>query len=87
MSESFEIGMVSFYGLDIHRLMSGRIIPIISGNGWVFPTIGPPPTFWPFMVSLGTVSAQVGVSFNMLAYYNEGIMRLKVCWKSNLLLP
>ena len=66
MSESFEIGMVSFYGLDIHRLMNGRIIPIILGKGWLFPTIGPLPTFWPFMVSLRTVSALVGVSFNML---------------------
>lgn len=45
VSESFEIGMVSFYGLDIHRQMV-RIIPMmILGKGWVFPTIGPPPTF------------------------------------------
>ena len=64
--------------------MSGRIIPTILGKGWGFPGIGPLPTFWPFMVSLGTVMALVGMSFSMLIYYNECIIRLKVYWKSNL---
>ena len=64
--------------------MSGRSIPNISGKGWGFPGIGPPPTFGPFMVGLRTVLALVGVSFSMLMYYNEPIMRLKVPWKSNL---
>ena len=32
-----------------------------------------------------TVMALVGVSFSMVMYYNEHIMRLKVYWKSNLL--
>ena len=65
--------------------MSGRIIPTISGKGRGFPGIGPPPTFWPFQVSLGTVMAPVSVSFNMLMYYSEHIIRLKVYWKLNLL--
>ena len=37
------------------------------------------------MVGLGTVMVPVGVSFSMLVYYNEHIMRLKVHRKSNLL--
>ena len=58
--------------------MSRRIIPIIAGKGWRFPGIGPLPTFWHFMVSLRTVMVLVGVSFTMLMYYNECMMRLKV---------
>ena len=46
--------------------MSGRIIPIILEKGWGFPGIGPPPTFLPFMVRLGTVISPVGMSFSML---------------------
>ena len=65
--------------------MSGRIIPTISGKSWGFPGIGPPPTFWSFMVGPGTVMALVGVSFSMLMYYNEGIMKFKIYGKSNLL--
>ena len=44
--------------------MSGRIIPTILGKGRGFPGLGPPPTFWPFIVSLRTVMALVGVSFS-----------------------
>ena len=62
--------------------MSGRIIPSILGKGQRFPGIGSPPTFWPFMVSPGTVMAPVGVSYSMLIYYNENIMRLKFHWNS-----
>ena len=65
--------------------MSGRIIPTILRKGWGFPEIGPLPTFLPFTVSLRTVMALVGVSFSMLRYYSEHIMRLKVYWRSNLL--
>ena len=65
--------------------MSGRIILIISEKGRGFPGIGPLPTFWTLMVSLITVMALVGVSFSMLMYYNECIMRHKVHWKLNLL--
>ena len=57
--------------------MSGRIIPITLGEGWRSPGIGPPPTFWPFMVSLITVMALVFVSFGMLIWYNEHTMRPK----------
>ena len=65
--------------------MSGRISPTILEKGWRFPGIGPPPTFWPFMVGLRTVMAPVGVSLSMLIHYNECIMRLKFYWKLNLL--
>ena len=61
----------------------GWVIPTILGKGQGFPGIGPPLTFWPFMASLRTVMALVGVSFSMIIYYNERIMRLKVCWKSS----
>ena len=45
--------------------MSGRIIPTILEKGQRFPETGPPPpTFWPFMVGLGTVMARVGASFS-----------------------
>ena len=44
--------------------MSGRIIPTILEKEQRFPGTGPPPTFWPFMVGLGTVMAPVGVSLN-----------------------
>lgn len=57
-------------------MMSGRIIPIILGKGWRFPGIGPPPTFWSFMVSLRTVLVLVDVLLNVPMYYNEHIMRL-----------
>ena len=44
--------------------MSGKIIPNISGKGMGgFPGIEPLPTFWPFMVKLGTVMAPVNVPF------------------------
>ena len=34
--------------------MSGRVIPTLLETGWGFPGLGPEPTVWPFMVSLGT---------------------------------
>ena len=40
--------------------------------------------FCPFMVSLGTVMAPVGVSFSMPMHYSEHTVKLKVNWKSNL---
>ena len=44
----------------------GGIIPTILGKGEErFPGIGPPHTFWFFMVSLGTVMALVGVLFSI----------------------
>jgi len=45
--------------------MSGRSIPTIGAIGG-FPGIGPPPTFWPFMVGLGNVMVLVGMSFSLL---------------------
>ena len=47
------------------RLMSRRIVPTILGKEWGFPGIGPLPTLGPFMVSLGTVMALVGMSFSI----------------------
>ena len=58
--------------------MSGKIIPAILRKGQGFPGIGPPPTFWPFMVGLGTVMAPVDVSFSLLMCYDERILRPKV---------
>ena len=47
---------------QLNRLMSGRIIPAILGKEG-FPGIGPPPTFWLVMASLGTVITVVGMLF------------------------
>ena len=58
--------------------MSGRNILTILEKGQGFPGIGEPPTFWPFLVGLGTVMALVDMSFSMLMYYNVCVMRLKV---------
>ena len=58
--------------------MSGRNILTILEKGQGFPGIGAPPTFWPFLVGLGTVMALVDMSFSMLMYYNVCVMRLKV---------
>ena len=44
--------------------MSERIISTILGKGWRFPGVGALPTFWPFMVGLGTVMVPVGVLFS-----------------------
>ena len=46
--------------------------------GWRFPGIGPLPTFWSLIVGFGTVMALLGVSFTLLMYYNEHILRIKV---------
>ena len=44
--------------------MGRRIIPVILGKGCRFPGIGPPPTFWPFVFSLGTM-ALVGITVSI----------------------
>lgn len=64
--------------------MSENIIPTILEEGWRFPGIGPLTTFCTFMFSLRTVKLLVGMSFSMLIYYSEHIIKLKVYWKSNL---
>ena len=64
--------------------MSGRNILTMLDKGQGFPGVGAPPTFWPFIVGFRTVMAPVGVSFSMLIYYSDCIIRLKVYWKSNL---
>ena len=48
--------------------MSDRIIPTVLGKGQGFPGIGPLPTFWPFMASLGTVMVSLSKSFSSLMY-------------------
>ena len=62
-----------------------RIILIVWEKGWGFSGIGPPPTFWPFLVSLGTVLVSVGELLSILVYYSECMMRFKIYWKLNLL--
>ena len=58
----------------LYRLMIGWSIPVILEKGWGFQGIGPPPTFWHFVVILRTIMAP-GVC------YTESILRLKVKWK------
>ena len=51
--QAWNMAWLVFMGwVQFHRLMSGKIIPVISGKGWGFPGIGPPLTFWPLMVGL-----------------------------------
>ena len=62
--------------------MSGRIIPIVLEEGQGFLGIEPPCTFLFFYQKCqGTCECVI----QMLMYYNELMMRLKVRWKSNLL--
>lgn len=63
--------------------MSGTIIPTILEKERGFPVIGVLPTFWPFMISFGTVMPPVDTPFSLLMFYSERIMRLKVYQKSN----
>ena len=49
-------------GWVFHRLMSGRVIPIISGKMKGFPETAPPPIFLFLMVSLRTTMVPVGIS-------------------------
>ena len=46
-------------------------------EGWRFPGIGPLPTLWS-LVSLGNVLAPLGVSFSLLIYSSDHILRIKV---------
>ena len=51
--QAWNMAWLVFMGwVQFHRLMGGKIIPVISGKGWEFPGIGPPLTFWPLMVGL-----------------------------------
>ena len=59
------MGWLVFVVWVISWLTSGRFIPMILGKERGFPGIGPPTTFWPFMVGLGMVMAPVGVSFSI----------------------
>lgn len=62
--KNLEHGVVNFYHLgNLIRLINGRVIPTIwSGRGMRFPGIGPMPTFWSWMISLGTGIVLVDVS-------------------------
>ena len=42
-----------------------------------FPGIGPSPTFWSLMVSLGAVMAPLVVLFSLLMCYDDHILRIK----------
>ena len=59
------MGWLVLWAGKFHRLMSGRIVPTSLEKEWRFPGIGPRPTFWPCMISPGTVRAPVGVSFSL----------------------
>ena len=61
----------------------GRLLKIFGGRGGDFRNWATA-HFCPFMVSLGTVMAPVGVSFSMPMHYSEHTVKLKVNWKSNL---
>ena len=56
----------------------GGLFQLFQGKGRGSQGTGPPPSFWPFIVSLRTVMSSVSVSFSMLMYYNECIMRFKL---------
>ena len=58
--------------------MSGRIIPTILRKRAEISRNGPPLTFWSLMVSLGTVTVPLGVSFSLLMCYSEQILKIKV---------
>ena len=64
--------------LQLHRLMSGRIIPAPWGRGWRFPGTGSLPTFWSLTADLGTVAVPVGLSSSLLMCYSEHTPRLTV---------
>ena len=64
--------------LQLHRLMSGRIIPALLGKLWGFPGIGSLPLFWSLMADLGTVTVPVGLSPSLLMCYSEYILGLTV---------
>ena len=64
--------------------MRGRIIPTFLEKGQRVLGIGSPPTFCPFMVSLGPVMVSENMSFSMLMHRNKSIIRLKCFWNSNL---
>ena len=58
--------------------MSGRIILTLLGKGQRFPGIELLAHLLVFMVGHEIVMVAVGVSFNLLMYYSECILRLKV---------
>ena len=65
--------------------MSGRSIPAVLGAKMRISRNWATVHFLAFVVGLGTVMALVGVSFSLLMFYDECILRLKVCWKLDVL--
>lgn len=49
----------------------GGVFQLFWGKGWRFPGTGPPPTFWPLMVGLRTITVLLDVSFSLLMCYDE----------------
>ena len=62
----------------------GRLFQLFPGRGGDFLELGHCPLFGLLWLA-SELSWSMGVSFSMLMYYSECIMRLKVYWKSNLL--
>ena len=46
-------------------------------EGWRFPGIGPQPTLWS-LVSLGNLLVPLAVSFSLLMYSSDHILRIRV---------
>ena len=49
----------------------GKAFQLFGGRVGEFPGVGPPPTCWPSLVSLGTVLVAVSVSFSLQMYDND----------------
>ena len=60
--------------------MSGHISPTIWRKGWGFPGIGPLPTCWPFMVSLGMILAPGRVSFSCVIHGHHQMVNTEIRW-------
>ena len=65
--------------------MSGRSIPAVLGDKMQISRNWATVHFLTFVVGLGTLMALVGVSFTLLMFYDECILRLKVYRKLDVL--
>ena len=58
--------------------MSGHISPTIWWKGWGFPGIGPLPTCWAFLVSLGMILAPGRVSFSCVIHGHHQMVNTEI---------
>ena len=61
--------------------MRGGLFQLFWGRGGDFQELGHHPLFWSLMVSLGTGTVPLGVSFSLLMCYNECTLRIKISLK------